>query len=288
MKNILIPALISGLLIMTGLTGCREDGPEIIYNFGTFPDSVYNLEGINSAYDDYNAALPTIGGSLPIMFSSNRSTSGENFDVVTGLVTISFNQIDGSFMVYGEPYSSPFFSALESKVNTDTDQLGPFRFLNSPDGKEYFIYSSESTSGDLDLFFLRYLPPSLYVLPEIPDPLEVTRFNSSNDDAYLSIDWDKENVYLTSDRSGDFDIYTSEIDRSIELSSWLAGDPGEISVADSVNSSGNDKCPFIFDQIMIFTSDRPEGFGGFDLYYSVFLNGKWNSPVNFGPRINTE
>ena len=38
---------------------------------------------------------------------------------------------------------------------------------------------------------------------------------------------------------------------------------------------------------MVFTSDRPGGFGGFDLYYSLFRNGKWNSPVNFGPKINT-
>ena len=38
---------------------------------------------------------------------------------------------------------------------------------------------------------------------------------------------------------------------------------------------------------MIFTSNRPGGYGGYDLYYSVFKNGKWSSPVNFGPDINT-
>ena len=38
---------------------------------------------------------------------------------------------------------------------------------------------------------------------------------------------------------------------------------------------------------MIFTSNRPGGFGGYDLYYSVFRKGKWSSPVNFGPGINT-
>ena len=30
-----------------------------------------------------------------------------------------------------------------------------------------------------------------------------------------------------------------------------------------------------------------EGLGGFDLYYSVFRNGKWSSPVNMGPEINS-
>ena len=38
---------------------------------------------------------------------------------------------------------------------------------------------------------------------------------------------------------------------------------------------------------MVFTSNRPGGMGGFDLYYSIFRNGNWSSPVNFGPRINT-
>jgi len=58
-------------------------------------------------------------------------------------------------------------------------------------------------------------------------------------------------------------------------------------LADSVNSTSNDKCPFIDGNIMVFASDRPGGLGGFDLYYSVFRNGKWSAPVNFGPGINS-
>ncbi len=36
-----------------------------------------------------------------------------------------------------------------------------------------------------------------------------------------------------------------------------------------------------------FTSDRPGGFGGFDLYYSVYKDGKWSVPVNLGSKINS-
>ena len=39
---------------------------------------------------------------------------------------------------------------------------------------------------------------------------------------------------------------------------------------------------------MVFASDRPGGMGGYDLYYSVFQKGKWRSPVNFGPKVNTQ
>jgi hypothetical protein len=35
------------------------------------------------------------------------------------------------------------------------------------------------------------------------------------------------------------------------------------------------------------SSNRAGGFGGYDIYYSVFRNGNWSSPVNMGSRINT-
>ncbi len=40
---------------------------------------------------------------------------------------------------------------------------------------------------------------------------------------------------------------------------------------------------------MYFTSDRPGGFGGTDIYKSVRgMDGKWSEPQNLGPKINTE
>ena len=42
--------------------------------------------------------------------------------------------------------------------------------------------------------------------------------------------------------------------------------------------------------ILIFASDKPGGFGGTDLYYSVRIGPEklWGKPVNMGPKINTE
>lgn len=39
---------------------------------------------------------------------------------------------------------------------------------------------------------------------------------------------------------------------------------------------------------LYFSSDRPGGFGGLDLYVSVKTNGDWGPAVNMGPEINTQ
>jgi tetratricopeptide (TPR) repeat protein len=39
--------------------------------------------------------------------------------------------------------------------------------------------------------------------------------------------------------------------------------------------------------IIYFSSNRPGGYGGSDLYRSEYNNGKWSEPVNAGPQINT-
>ena len=40
--------------------------------------------------------------------------------------------------------------------------------------------------------------------------------------------------------------------------------------------------------ILYFVSNRPNGFGGLDIWYSVCKDGKYNPPANLGGRINTE
>lgn len=38
---------------------------------------------------------------------------------------------------------------------------------------------------------------------------------------------------------------------------------------------------------MIFSSDRPGGYGKMDLYIVNFENGRWGAPINLGPNVNT-
>ena len=38
---------------------------------------------------------------------------------------------------------------------------------------------------------------------------------------------------------------------------------------------------------LYFAADNPEGYGGYDIYYSEYISNRWTEPVNMGPEINT-
>ncbi|HJW29430.1 MAG TPA: hypothetical protein VJ508_09270, partial [Saprospiraceae bacterium] len=53
-----------------------------------------------------------------------------------------------------------------------------------------------------------------------------------------------------------------------------------------INQDGMD-LTFFNDTICLFASNRPGGFGGFDLYVSFLHDGKWTEGTNLGPVINS-
>jgi len=63
-----------------------------------------------------------------------------------------------------------------------------------------------------------------------------------------------------------------------------------INLGSSVNSEHWESQPSLSPdlQVLYFSSTKPNGYGGSDLYYSTLLpNGKWSDPVNMGPDFNT-
>ncbi|MRR20072.1 hypothetical protein EG827_07745 [bacterium] len=276
------------LLMLHLLTGCHDEPLKINYEMGIFPDSVITLDGLNTQYDDYNMDIEAavLNSTLPVVFSSNRQSSGGEFDLTQGMIWYVFGQTTGMFQIEGEMTNDPFLVKLISVFNTAGDEFGPFRFFNGSNGLEYMSAATRTADSGLDIVFTNYVPVFL-TLPAIADPVPATVFNSDSDDAYLCLSTSLDTAYFCSDRSGSFDIYMMARPSALGIDEWFSSPSFAASSVDSINSASDEKCPFIRGRHMVFASDMPGGYGGFDLYYSVFRGGKWSSPVNLGPEINS-
>lgn len=278
------------IIILYLLTACKKSDNPIKFPNGTFPDTVVNVADINSSYDDYNIGLNQLGDNLSLIFSSNRKSAGGQFDMEQGNVSFTFDQTTGAFVFKSNMTTDAFYDKLINKAITAGNDFGPYRLFSKIDGFEYFLLSSVNGAGNLDFYYLKNQPSSgTGALPEVSDVNPVKVLNTASDDAYISFNTPQDTLYFSTNKDGNFDIFLLKkpTDSEKDLSSWFDLDYQAPVKPDSINSPQEDKCPFIYKQIMVFTSDRPGGMGGFDLYYSIHKNGKWSYPVNFGPKINT-
>lgn len=278
---------LSILSILICLTDCKKSENPVKFPQGTFPDSVINLADINSAYDDYNTSLYQLTCDLPVIFSSNRKSSGGQFDLEQAKISFTFDQTNGKFNFGADMTTDLFLDKLINKAQTAGNDFGPYRLYSTLDGYEYLILSSVNGEGNLDLFYLKNIPVFGSNLPDIFGPYPIKLLNTSSDDAYICFDSDLDSAYFASNIDGNFDIFLHKRPANMDISSWFNLDYSGSTRVDSINSTSEDICPMIFKNIMVFASNRPGGLGGFDLYYSVFRNGNWSSPVNLGPGINT-
>jgi hypothetical protein len=281
-----IALIFSMLSIILFFVSCKKDDNPIKFSKGTFPDKLINLEDINSPYDDYNLDIHQLIGHNPIIFSSNRKSSGGQFDLEQASFAYNFNQTNGNFEISTEISNDQFLTNLINKAVTPGNDFGPYRQYSSLDGYEYLVLSSVNSEGNLDMSYLMNRPDMGTGIPEIQGPFPVKLLNSGSDDAYICFDSNLDSAYFTSNRDGNFDIFVQTRPAEKEIYAWFNLDFTSSTKVDSINSSADDKCPSVFKNVMVFTSNRGDT-AGYDLYYSLFKNGKWNSPKRFGNEINS-
>lgn len=294
------------LLVLAGLSlaGCKHVDPTPNYS-GTFPSTPVNLGEINSPYDDYNSTSPWVGGSFPLIFSSNRNSAGKEFDFVFKILELSMLRTDatgtiqvkeyipGSAYVSDDYYQNANLSNALT-VNSAANELGPYLVnLGKADSKNaqgnpvrtnrFALLYATDQGGNLDIRFVENAATGNY-----GQGRDISFLNSAKDDAYPCIMPDSSAIYFCSNRDGNFDIFKAELPATGGFLSALQDNSNRKIIKDTLLSSGYaDKCPFIFGKLLVFASDRPGGYGGFDLYYSRWENNRWTAPVNFGSKINT-
>ena len=282
-----ISLVFSILVISLIFTGCKKTENPIKFPKGIFPDTTIILSEINSSYDDFNTALYHLCGYTSLIFSSNRGSSGGQFDLVQGLMSFDFDQTNADFALEVEIAEDAFISKLIAAANTPGNDFGPYQLFSTVDGFEYLLLSSVNSNGNLDFYFLKNFPVFGTPLPDVLGPYPVKLLNTNSDDVYISLDTNQDTAYYSSNVEGNFEIFLKSKSSETPLDAWFNGDYSPGTKVDSLNSTSEDMCPFVFRKAMVFASDRPGGLGGYDLYYSIFRNGKWSTPVNFGPDVNT-
>lgn len=286
-------------VIMIAFPSCPGTFYGYKYNTGNFPVNPVNMTEFNSAYYDYNMSSPVLGEIAPLIFSSSRGSQGAHFDLVYMLQNIEFSKDNGKLAVYNErnyrydvvSYYGILRKAV-AKTSSAGDELGPF-LIEGPriyrdtilkqDFGEYVLLYSGGEGNNQDILFTENISDR-----EFTDPVPVSFLNTGFNDMYPAFSENHDLLWLCSDRSGNFDIYNARLGLNWELMDILLGKKElNLSRVESVSSTGNDKCPYQAGDILVFASDRPGGFGGFDLYYSVKTGEDWSAPVNFGEKINT-
>lgn len=111
--------------------------------------------------------------------------------------------------------------------------------------------------------------------------------NTNKNEGAQSITADGKYIYFTacnrSDGHGKMcDLYYSKI----ENGKWSK----PVNLGDQVNTRYSEKHPAISadGRTLFFTSNRPGGFGNYDIWASRLIDGRWGTPVNLGDSINSK
>ena len=252
--------LISNLILSCNLINELEDNK--LY-------TIKPLE-INSNQSDFASAIYNNG----LVFVSGRKNK-------------TSKQIDGRT---GEYYLDMYYSKKEGnhfslpvqfsdKLNTKYHE-GPASFTKN----EKFIYFTRN-KGNLNLEGKSEL--NIYTARfngETWDKPELFQFSGQNYSiGHPCISADGRDLYLISNMSGGYggtDIYVCH-----KLGfSWSY----PINLGPNVNTAGNEMFPFIAeDGYLYFSSDGQIGFGGLDIFKTIFTQNQWTYPINLGPPFNS-
>lgn len=177
-------------------------------------------------------------------------------------------------------------------INTEYDEYMPV--TDADETKIIFTYRGPKSKGGMlnengdpdpnGAFFGEDIYEALRT-PEgdwgIAHPID--NLNTDRNDAPVALSADGQTLFLYRNRpDSSGNIYYSKLVGN----QWSppAALPGGINTEYWEGSA----CLAFNENVIIFSSERPGGFGGRDLWRSVKLpNGKWSLPINLGPNVNT-
>jgi len=242
---------------------------------------VKNAASINSIYSDFGPVFFRDG----LIFTSDR-----DIDMMEdkNYLWTNFGYLD---LYLSKPISPKDFwngTTIPEKLSSSFNQPyhdGPVSFTS--DFKEIFTTrtlknKTKKDSSDIHTNYLKIF------LAEVSDDRKVSyKAFPYNNDSYSvghpAISGDGKRLIFSMSKPGGMgqsDLYFSE--RSNDT--W--SEP--VNLGSDLNTFGNEVFPFLAnDSTLFFSSDGHPGFGGLDIYESIFVNGKWTAPWNLKLPLNS-
>ena len=238
--------------------------------------SIKNMgSNINSEYPDYAPSISLDGKTF--IFTSRRSdTKGKGRD----------NYDHGYYEdVYESNYdeSTETWSVaegLKGRVNTVFHDAS---MSISPDGTEIFVYkNAPTTTKSGDIYVSRKGSTGKWSKPK---PMPQKTINTSYFESSACLTADGNMLYFVSERKkgyGHGDIYRS---KRVSRSEWS---PAE-NLGPLINTDKDEIGVFIHPngKTLFFSSKGHKCVGGYDIFRTTLVDGKWSKPVNLGYPINT-
>jgi len=242
---------------------------------------------INSKYNEYWPGMPINAN----MFVFTRLVEGENRGSMQEdfFMSVKVPVADSGVKAQNGANSTVNpHQTLQTQVNATEPQMGSSGQIGSSGNQNNSSESAKTTA------IPRYTWSKAKRAPGKINTWE----NEGTTSVYMGPSLNEE-LYFTVCNQGGFgscDLFVSKIiqsnatDASLELQNNNLKMWGPRSnVGEAVNSASWDAQPSVSGdgQMLIFASSRPGGFGGKDLWVSRKVRGRWTSPKNLGPKINT-
>ncbi len=230
---------------------------------------------INSAYDDKNPCISADGSSL--VFTTRRPATTNSPTDVEG---------DGK-------YFEDIYIAHTDSAGGFTRAEGVSKLINtaahdactsiSPDGTQIFIYKNDASSRESrggNIFVSKVVNDKWRKPVPLGKPI-----NSSYWEGGACVSPDGKRYFFSSEREGGkgrSDIWMVE---KLSKNEW--GKPVNL---DSVVNTPYDEAGMFLSpdgKTLFFCSNRPESMGSYDIFRTIYENGKWSAPENLGYPINS-
>jgi len=239
-------------------------------NYGLMMKKMGQYEKARDLFYEYQVVDPVLGDHFASScdFAISILSAQPDYDISLYKGSSDHSDYGVTFFQDKLVYSSFRKDILRDLARNDESLLSPL-------GSQLFITTPglESKAESIE-----------YVRPDADETFDISSISYSPSGkfcAYTKSNYAKSGMEMTS-FDDDMHIYFGKVQDNGNFYSELAFSHNEIGFSNGYPSLSFDG------KAMYFASNRPGGYGGYDIYVSYYKNKDWTYPENLGPNINSQ